>query len=308
MPKGLIHVSFRFETNDKDEFLGFYEVPDQNVKNMPVTEASLKDGDLVLKMQKGINIEFKGQLTGDKLTGQVTQQGVAGTTLSMTKGKYIPPVYNLDLPKAIKDQLTGEWYGDIKTPTATITAVLTFKTTEKGEFIGYEDVPDQKITGIPINEAKSADGKLTFIILDSEVKAQVKGDLLTGEVVVQQANNSQPITFTLKKGKYVPVSYALNLPADVIKTLSGKWNGKLGNTNLVFRFEKNEKGELLGFLDAPDSNSKDIQITEGSMSEGKLILKIKLANVEYKGKLSKDSFEGEWMQGGQNIPLTLKKQ
>jgi hypothetical protein len=308
MPKGLIHVSFRFETNDKGEFLGFYEVPDQNVKNMPVTEASLKDGNLVLKMQKGINIEFKGQLAGDKLTGQVTQQGVAGTTLSMTKGKYIPPVYNLNLPKAIKDQLTGEWYGDIKTPTATITAVLTFKTTEKGEFIGYEDVPDQKITGIPINEANSADGKLTFIILDSEVKAQVKGDQLTGEVVAQQANNNQPITFTLKKGKYVSPSYALNLPADVIKTLSGKWNGKLGNTNLVFRFEKNEKGELLGFLDAPDSNTKDIPISEGSMSEGKLILKIKLANVEYKGKLSKDTLDGEWIQQGQNIPLTMKKQ
>ena len=44
------------------------------------------------------------------------------------------------------------------------------------------------------------------------------------------------------------------------------------------------------------------------MSEGKLILKIKLANVEFKGKLSKDSLDGEWIQGGQNIPFTLKKE
>ncbi len=76
----------------------------------------------------------------------------------------------------------------------------------------------------------------------------------------------------------------------------------------MFRFEKNEKGELLGFLDIPDQGTKDIQVTEGSISEGKLVLKIKLANIEYKGKLSKDSIEGEWIQGGQNIPLILKKE
>ncbi len=307
MPKGFIHTSFRFETNEKGELLGFYEVPDQGRKDMPVTEASFKDGDLVLKMQKGMNIEFKGQLAGDKLTGQVTQQGVIATTLSMTKGKYVPPVYSLNLPKEIKDQLTGEWYGEVKTPTSTVTVIINFKTNDKGELVGYEDDPDVKLKGIPINEANFSDGKLTFMVTDVEYKGSIKGDEFTGEVL-HSAANSKPIPFTLKKGKYVPPSYALNLPADIIKTLSGKWNGKLGNTNLVFRFEKNEKGDLLGFLDAPDSNSKDIRITEGSINEGKLILKIKVANIEYKGKLAKGSLDGEWMQGGQNYPLTMKKQ
>jgi hypothetical protein len=307
MPKGYLHTSFRFETNDKGEFLGFYEVQDQGIKDMPVTEATLKDGDLILKMQKGINIEFKGQLAGDKLTGQVTQQGVVGTTLTMTKGKYIPPVYSLSLSKDIKDQLSGEWYGEVKSPTSTVTVVFNFKTNVKGEFVGSEDIPDSKVKEILVSEASFTDGKLAFTVTDVEYQGSIKGDEFTGEIK-QSAAGSKPIPFTLKKGKYVPPSYALTFPADVTKTLTGKWNGKLGNTNLVFRFEKNEKGELLGFLDTPDSNSKDIRITEGSMSEGKLILKIKIANVEYKGKLSKDSLEGEWLQQGQNIPFTLKKQ
>ncbi len=307
MPKGYLHTSFRFETNEKGEFLGFYEVPDQGIKDMQVTEASLKDGDLVLKMQKGINIEFKGQLAGDKLTGQVTQQGVVSTPLSMTKGKYIPPVYNLSLPKEIKDQLSGEWYGEVKTPASSVTVIFNFKTNDKGEFVGSEEIPDSNIKGILVSEASFSDGKLAFTVTDVEYKGSIKGDEFTGEIK-QSAPDSKPIPFTLKKGKYVPPSYALNLPADVIKTLSGKWNGKLGNTNIIFRFEKNEKEELLGFLDAPDSNTKDIRITEGSISEGKLTLKIKVANVEYKGKLSKDSLDGEWMQGGQNIPFILKKQ
>jgi hypothetical protein len=307
MTKGFIHVSFRFETNDKGEFEGFYEVPDQNVRDIPVTEASLSDGNLVLKMRKRVNIEFKGQLAGNELTGQMIQTGMADTTVSMKKGQYIPPVYSLDLPKETQELLSGEWYGDLKAPSATITVVLRFETTEKGEFVGYEDVPDQKIKGVPVTEANFSDGKLTLIITDAEVKAQITGDQLTGEVI-QQGSNSTPISFTLKKGKYILPSYALDLPKDAIKTLLGKWKGRLGNVNLVFRFEKDKNGELIGFLDSPDTNAKDIRISEGSMSEGKLILKIKLANVEFKGKLSKDSLDGEWIQGGQNIPFTLKKE
>ncbi|MBN1904195.1 MAG: hypothetical protein JW927_03775 [Deltaproteobacteria bacterium] len=307
MPKGFIHVSFRFETNDKGEFLGFYDVLDQGVAGIPITEAILKDGDFVLKMQKGINIEFKGQLAGDKLTGQVTQQGVIVTSFSMKKGKYVPPVYSLDIPKAIKDQLSGEWYGDIKTPTSNATVVFNFKTNDKGEFLGSEEIPEQKIKGILVSEASFTEGKLAFTVTDVEYKGQIKGDEFAGEIK-QSAADSKPIPFTLKKGKYVPPDYSLNFPKDIVNTLSGRWDGKLGNTNVVFRFDKNEKGKLMGFLDFPDSKIKDLLISEGSMNEGKLALKIKIANIEYKGKLSKDSIEGEWLQGGQNIPLTMKKQ
>lgn len=307
MAKGFLRVSFRFETNDKDEFLGFYDVPDQNVKDIPVTEASLKDGELVLKMQKRINIEFKGKLAGDELTGHMIQQGVANSSVTMKKGKYIPPVYSLKLPKEIRELLSGEWYGDIKTPASDVTVVFNFGTNNKGEFVGSEEIPDQKIKEILVSEASFKDGKLAFIVTDAEYKGEIKGNEFTGEITLS-APNSKPIPFTLKKGKYVPSDYSLNLPKDVIDQLSGKWNGKLVNTDLIFRFEKNKKGKLLGFLDIPTSNAKDIPITEGSMSEGKLVLKIKLANIEYKGKLSKDSIEGEWTQGGQNIPLVFKKQ
>ena len=307
MTKGFYRVSFRFETDDKGNFLGFYDVPDQDVTGVPITEAALKDGNLTFKMQKRVNIVFNGKLEGEELTGQMTQNGVANTSVSMKKGKYIPPVYSLDLPKEIKETLSGEWYGDVKTPTSNATVVFNFKTNDKGEFIGGEEIPEQKIKGIQVSDASFSDGKLAITVVDIEYKGEIKGDEFTGEVI-QSGPNSQPISFTLKKGKYVPPDYGLKLPKDVINSLSGKWNGKLGNTNVVFRFEKNEKGKLLGFADFPDSNTKDIPFSEGSMNEGKLDLKIKLANIEYKGKLSKESLEGEWIQGGQNIPLTLKKQ
>jgi hypothetical protein len=184
--------------------------------------------------------------------------------------------------------------------------VFRFETTEKGEFVGSEEVPDQKIKGILVTEANFSDGKLSFIVTNAEYKGKITGDEFTGEVIEEGSNNA-PIPFTLKKGKYVPPSYSLNLPKETMKTLSGKWKGKLVNYTLVFRFEKNEKGEFLGFIDSPDTSTNDIQITEASLSGSNLTLKVKLVNAEFNGELSKDSLDGEWTQGGQNIPLILKK-
>jgi hypothetical protein len=306
MTKGLIHVSFRFETTEKGDFLGYYEVPDQNVKEIPVTEATLSDGNLILKMQKRVNIEFKGQLAGDELTGQMIQSGMANTSVSMKKGKYIPPVYSLDLPKEIKDLLSGEWHGELKTPTATVTVVFRFETTEKGEFVGSEEVPDQKIKGIPVTEANLTDGKLTFIVTNAEFKGELAGDALTGEVI-QAGSSSPPTPLTLKKGKYIPPVYSLDLPKETMETLLGKWKGKLGALTIIFRFERSKKGEFLGFLDSPDQGAEGIAFTEADLSDGKLILKVKLVNAEFNGELSKDSLEGEWIQGGMSNPLSLKK-
>lgn len=306
MPMSIVHVEFRFETTEKGEFVGFFGMPDQNLKGVPITEANLSDGKLNMKV-KALNAEFKGQLTGDELAGEWAQAGMSNIPLALKKGEYVPPVYSLDLPEETMEHLSGEWYGELKAPRATVTVILRFETTEKGEFVGFEDVPDQKVKGIPVIEAKLTDAKLTLKVPAAEFKGQLTGDEFTGEVV--QAGTTH-IPLTLKKGKYVPPVYSLNLPKETMERLSGKWHGRLGNFNLVFRFEKNEKGEFLGFIDNPGAGSTGTQITDASMSDDKLILKVKLVNGEFKGELSDTSLTGEWTQGGQATPtpLTLKKE
>lgn len=306
MAKGFIRVAFRFETIDKGDFVGFYDLPDQNGTGIPVTEASLSDGQLVLRMQKRMNLEFKGKLAGNELTGEMIQPGTSNTPVSLKKGKYVQPVYSLNLPDATKKLLSGEWFGEVKTPATTATVVFRFETNKKGEFIGTEDIPAQKITGIPVSEANFSDGKLSYVVTNVEYKGELSEGEFTGEVL--QEGNNPPIAFTLKKGKYVPPVYSLKLPGDIMKTLSGKWKGKLASYTLIFRFEKNEKGDFLGFIDSPDSHSMDIQINEASYKDGKLNLRVKLANAEFEGKLSGSTLAGEWTQAGQNIPLSLKKQ
>ncbi|MFC1840561.1 hypothetical protein ACFL1N_13335, partial [Thermodesulfobacteriota bacterium] len=163
--------------------------------------------------------------------------------------------------------------------------------------------------GMPVFEATYSDGKLTFKIPNAEFKGKLDGDKLIGEVVLA-GSNAPPSPATFKKGKYVPPVYSLDLSDETKKILSGKWKGKLAAYDLVFRFEKNEKGEFQGFIDNTTAGGPGVQITEASLSEGKLVLKVKLVNGEYKGELSGDTMKGEWTQGGQAAPapLTLKKE
>ena len=304
LPTAILHGSFRFETTKKGEFVGFYELPDQKAK-IPITEANLSDGKLTLKI-KVANAEFKGQLKGDELTGEWAQAGMSNIPFSLKKGKYIPPVYSLDLPKETKELLSGEWYGELKAPTATVTVVFRFEITEKGEFVGFEEVPDQKVKGIPVIEAKLSDGKLVLQVPNAEFKGQLAGDQFTGEAIETGKNTHLPLT--LKKGKYIPPVYNLNLPKETMETLTGKWQGKLGALTIIFRFEKTKKGEFLGFLDSPDQGATGLEFAEASLSDGMLSLKLKIVNAEFKGKLSDNSLAGEWIQGGRNTPLTLKKE
>jgi hypothetical protein len=307
MPANMIHVECRFEKTEKGEFVGFYGVPDQNIKGLPLTEASFSDGKLTLKI-KVANAEFKGKLEGDKLTGEWARAGLSNIPLTLKKGEYVPPVYNLDLPDEIKEQLTGEWYEDVKLQAQTITIIVNFKITEKGEFIGIQDNLTQNAKGMPVFEATYSDGKLTFKIPNAEFKGKLDGNKLIGEVVLA-GSNAPPSPVTFKKGKYVPPVYSLDLSEETKKILSGNWKGKLAAYDLVFSFEKNEKGEFLGFIENTTTGGQKVQITGASMSEGRLVLTVNLVNGEYKAELSGDTMKGEWTQGGQNAPapLTLKK-
>lgn len=305
IPANPLTIVLRFEMNEKGEFVAFLDSPDQAASGIPVTDVELADGSLSIKIPS-VNGEYKGKLTGNEIVGEF-KQGGGSIPLKLKKGEYKAPSYSLNLPKETRDSLSGEWHGQLKTPAASITVVFRFETTKKGEFIGFYELPDQKVKGIPITEANLNNGRLTLKVKvgNAEFKGQLADDALTGEWA--QAGMSST-TLSMKKGKYIPPVYNLNLPKETMKLLSGKWQGKLGTVTLVFRFERTEKGDFLGFLDSPDQGATGLEFTEANLSDGMLSLKLKIANAEFKGKLSDNSLAGEWIQGGTNTPLTLKKE
>ncbi len=302
MPTMNLHLEFRFETTEKGEFVGSYGVPDQNLKGIPFKEASITDGQLVLKIAV-VNAEYKGELKGDELTGEWSQGGMPTMPLSMKKGEYVPPVYALDLPEETKEALAGEWHGHLKTAQTLLHVVLRFETTEKGEFLGFYDVPDQNVKGTQIFEASLSDGKLTLKIPNAQFKGELAGDELTGEVKQQQ--NITPLT--LKKGEYVPPVYALDLPEETMETLSGEWYGKPDKITVVLRFEKNDKGDFLGFADSPDIGAPTVPITDMESTDNKLTVQIPHSGAEFKGEFVDNEWVGEWTQNAKTFQVTLKK-
>ena len=309
IPGGSLTIVFRFERTEKGEFVGFLDSPDQGGFGIPVTDMEMSEGTLTLKISN-IRGEYKGKLSDNEIVGEFSQLGNP-LPLNLKRGEYVAQMHKLNLPKETMDQLLGEWNGPITIPTgASLTAVFRFEMTTNGEFVGFHDSPDQGAKGIPITEASLSDGKLILKItsISGEFKGKLSGDKLIGDW--SQGIMSSPLT--LNKGKYVAPAYNLSLPEESMEQLSGKWTGKLtmpqASLSLVFRFEKTEKGEFLGFIDSPDQGAKGIAITEVNLSDGKLIFKIASIGGEFNGKLSDDKLDGTWKQGEMSNPLLLTKE
>lgn len=82
-PQRDMTLVFRFEANDKGEYYGYVDSPDQGANGLKIMEASLAGVELSLKT-KFPRAEFKGKLSGDELTGHWIQ-GPANMPLSMKR-------------------------------------------------------------------------------------------------------------------------------------------------------------------------------------------------------------------------------
>jgi hypothetical protein len=210
------------------------------------------------------------------------------------------------LSKEDQEKLLGSWNGKLETPGGSLTAVFRFEMTKEGEFVGFMDSPDQGGYNIPVTGIEIEDGTVTIKV--SSLQAEYKGKMTGDEIVGEFKQGPQPLPLTLKKGEYKAPVNSLSLSKEAMDQLLGKWQGKLGPLTLVFRFEKTEKGDFVGFLDSPDQGAKGIPITEAALTDGRLELKVKAIGGEFGGQLSGNTLSGEWKQMGQSNPLTLTKE
>ncbi|TAJ93228.1 MAG: hypothetical protein EPO31_03185 [Gammaproteobacteria bacterium] len=176
MPMGTLTVIYRFEYNATGEFIANRSSPDQGGSGVPIMEATLTDGSLTLKTADG---GFTGKLDGETIAGTVTNP-MGAIPLTVKKGQFVPPAYNLKLAKEAMDLLLGKWTGKLATPQRTLTLVFRFEADAAGEYFGFVDSPDQGNTSLKIVEAGFADGELS--LKTKFPKAEFKGKLNGGEL------------------------------------------------------------------------------------------------------------------------------
>ncbi len=296
-------IIFRFEMTPDGKFAAFMDVPDQGARGLPVSDVTLEGGEVRLKVAPA-RIDYTGKLSGNTINGTF-KQGGGEFPLNLTKGKYQPP--SINLPPEDMKRLLGQWVGKWKYEGDTVLTVLfRFEKTKEGKFVGTTNSPEQGQEFLPLSDVSLKGDQLNFKIPRSrgEYTGKLDGNSLTGTYKVN--GKDYPINLT-RGGKYEPPVMQVDIPAETMKKLLGRWNGKLGALSVVFRFERNEAGKNAIYADIPDQGVKAMPVLKASMTQGTLSMNI--VGAEYKGKLNGNKIEGSLKPSNQpEIPLNLTKE
>lgn len=94
------------------------------------------------------------------------------------------------------------------------------------------------------------------------------------------------------------------------ETVVGDWEGMIAEQlRVVFHVTTDEEGNLSATLDSPDQGAFGVPFDRVEYAEGQLELGLAAAQASYVGTVSGDAstMEGTWTQGGQSLPLVMKR-
>ncbi len=205
------------------------------------------------------------------------------------------------------DPLSGVWKGDIMTPNGPLPAVCWFEPDGAGGWTGTADTPTQLAFGIPWSEV-AFDGKhfVAKIALTGAVyEATLAGETLTG--VWKQRGGEMQLQCTRQ-------SMPEALPEVLATQLVGTWEGKLDvgpiSLRLVVSLKRSPVGTVLGFMASPDQTAEEFPVGRVDFKEGRTVLiRVGAVSTTFEVEIAEDgaSFQGKFLQGGQTIPIEMKK-
>lgn len=298
-PTEKITIQFILSKNPDGSYKAVVNSPDfGGIKNVAAQKVQFK-GDRLSLEAPSLNGSYAGTLANGAISGEWRQPGGA-LKLKLTR-------YQQAAASAMKP-LMGSWVGRIKlNDTATLVLVLRFETGKDGKIAGFLDIPDQNAKNLPLTDINVEGSQVTFKIPVG--KADYTGKLSGSTIAGGFKQGTQETKLDLVRGKYTPPPPEVNISAEGMKQLLGRWNGKIANLTVVFRFEKDHAGKYVVLMDSPDQKAKDIPVSSAVMTGDKLVLKLKIAAAEYSGTLKGDKLDGSWKQGsGEPMPLVLTKQ
>ncbi|HEY4212764.1 MAG TPA: hypothetical protein VGM84_14880 [Steroidobacteraceae bacterium] len=305
-PGSTITIQFIFARKPDGSYGATLNSPDNGaIKNLTAQSVTVAGGTVKVTVPS-LSGTYSGTVKGNTIDGTWAQPG---GNLPLVLSPYQKPV----LSKANIDLLTGgAWAGPLKAPFGTLTFVLKFKTDPKGDIGGTLSVPEQGGQDIPMSDIEFDGTNLEFKI--PQVRGELKATYANATFTGTWAQGGPSLPVVLKKGE-APV-LALKLSADAFAKLEGAWGGILEFTTTqgqkmslptIFRFEKDSKGRLLGFLDSPAQKAKGIPIAEATLTGDKLVMKVPGVGADYSADLKGDTLSGTLNQNARATPLTLKK-
>jgi hypothetical protein len=298
-------IIYRFQIAKDGKLAGFMDVPDQNTRDIALGDVRFENGQVKLSVPVAA-VEYSGQLSGGSIKGTFKQGGMS-FDLNLTKGKYQVP--GIEMPPEDMSRLLGEWGGKVKLgPDPEVdmaTIIFRFEKTKDGKLAAFMDSPEQGSRGHAFTD-------VTFKGDDLIIKLPGTGGGYTGTlsgnaIAGTFALGTLKLDLTVTKGaKFPPPVTQIDLPADVMKKLLGRWKGAMSILSVVVRFEKSAAGKNAIFIDIPQQNVDSMIVLKAAMSDGNLVLKV--AGAEITGKLEDNKINGTFKSINQSIPLVLTKE
>ncbi len=296
-----IKAVFRFQMSKEGKFTGVADIPEQGQSGIPLTDAVLEGNEVTLKIAGG-QANFAGKLTGNKIEGAV-KQGGQEMKMTLTKGKYELPGFAL--PPADMKRLVGLWLGKYAQGGPDHIVVWKFDKRTDGKLKGTAAAPEASTQVLPITDLSLKADQLAFKIpgAGAEFTGKLADDSLSGTFKAR----GQQLTINLKRGTAADLpTTQMEIPAESLAKLMGRWKGTFGPETIVLRFERNAGGKPTARVDIAN-NVKDMLVVKASMTGEDLIIKIP-GGAEVILKLKGNKLEGNLKSNQTNLPVVLTKQ
>lgn len=223
-------------------------------------------------------------------------------------GLLIAPALHL----CAQDGPRGHWAGSVDIPDHALAMEMDLDKAAGGGWIGSLSIPAQNASGLPLDSITFANGKLTFHIKGGPGDPTFTGTLsadgktMSGEFT--QGPGSFPFKFSRTGEPKVEVAKS---SPPVAKEFVGTWEGTLeaGQSLRLILKMTNEDGGAKAVLTSVDQGGAEIPVSMIEQKDAKLTLVVKMVGGKFEGGISKDATElnGTWTQGGNDLPLKLKK-
>jgi len=271
------------------------------VKNLAATSVSFADGKLAFTVND-LGGSYSGTLANKTITGE-WHWGDQATPM------ILKPFSRSKPSSQDTDKLLGEWTSVGPNEDGIVTAIICqFEKSGNGELVGFVNLPDAGIVKSPISNIWIDGNQLRFQF--PVIQAEITGELTSKRIVgtIKTLGNDAGAIELVKGKKYHPQAIQLDLTAEDMKKLQGRWSANLGPVTIIFRFEQNPGGKIASFVDVPEYNVKGMRIFKASLADDKLLLKG--IGVEYTGTLSGNTISGTMTAMGQPgpFPVTVTKE
>ena len=187
----VLNVVFIFERNAAGEFVGMAQSIDQSPNKFPMTDISLENNELFLRIPQ-LRSDYRAKLVNGGFNGSM-KQGPQDMELNVVKGEFVPEKITLALTDADYGKVAGEWTGTLVPPAAPagappgapkeITLIMTIKRDATGAIAGTFQSPQQGNALLKITKASLAGSTLS-------VELAVPPAKFTGELDATSINGT----------------------------------------------------------------------------------------------------------------------